>query len=135
MRQAFFDLADDEAEPALRERARRLALEFLELSNRQRVLDAGALGDGGEIGLAGGRRRPADARAAVLLVVEDEDREVRRIEIRKRRQVEKREQQAAVRLEDENLAVRQGERESHADRERVAHRAKRQVRSEKHTSE
>src|ERR1041384_8626449 len=124
MRQAFLDLADDEASPAPFQRAGRLALEFLELSNRQRVLDAGALGDGGEIGLAGGRRRPADARAAVLLVVEDEDREVRRIEIRKRRQVEKREQQAAVRLEDENLAVRQGERESHAEIGRASCREK-----------
>src|ERR1044072_715750 len=127
MAAALFDFGDDELEPASGQRRRRDFLECFQIAHRRRVLDARAPRDDLEIGLARGRCRLADARAAVNLVVEDEDGQVLRAEIRHGRKIEKRQQDAPVGFQDDDPPMGQGHGEPAAHRQRAPHRAEQQI--------
>src|ERR1051326_1381100 len=127
VQQALLNLAEHETKAALVQRRDAVLLEGARAADRHRVADAGRLCERLQIGAAAGRRRLADAAAAVNPVVEDVHDEIGGIQPGERREIEKREQHAAVGLQHDHLAMRQRERQARADAERAAHLPEQQI--------
>ncbi len=124
--QALFDFADEESQ-LISLNASIPFLEFFDVTDRVRVFDPRALRHRRQIRVAGSRGRITDAAAAVNAVVENIDDQIFRPQVAQRREIEEREQHAAVGVERDHFAVRQSQSQSGGDADGAAHHADQQV--------